>query len=43
MVFAVADSIFAHGAVLAVTLLLADFFVLAWFALPLRYRNANGD
>lgn len=41
MVFVVADSIFVHGALLAVTLLLADFFVLAWFAL--RYRNANRD
>ena len=42
--FLVAVVVFV-GLVVAVvvTLLLVFFFALLWFALPLRYRGANGD
>ena len=40
-VFVVADFIFGHGIALAVTALLVVFFAVLWFALPLRYRNAD--
>ncbi len=41
-VFVVSDFIFGLGAAVVVTLLLAFFFVLLWFALPLRYRGRGG-
>jgi hypothetical protein len=42
-VFVISAFTFGLGAALAVTLLLAAFFALLWFALPLRYRGANED
>jgi hypothetical protein len=42
-VFVVSDFIFGLVAAVVVTLLLVFFFALLWFALPLRYRGANGD
>ena len=42
-VFVVSDFIFGLGAAAVVTLLLALFFALIWFALPLRYRGGDGD
>jgi hypothetical protein len=41
-VFVVSDFIFGLGAAVVVTLLLTFFFVLLWFALPLRYRGRDG-
>jgi hypothetical protein len=41
-VFVVSDFIFGLGAAVVVTLLLACFFVVIWFALPLRYRGRDG-
>jgi hypothetical protein len=40
-VFVVSDFIFGLGAAVVVTLLLAFFFALLWFALPLRYRGGD--
>jgi len=42
-VFVVSDFIFGLVAAVVVRLLLVFFFALLWFALPLRYRGANGD
>jgi hypothetical protein len=41
-VFVVSDFIFGLGAAVVVTLLLACFFLVIWFALPLRYRGRDG-
>jgi hypothetical protein len=41
-VFVVSDFIFGLGAAVVVTLLLAFFFAVIWFALPLRYRGTDG-
>jgi hypothetical protein len=41
-VFVVSDFIFGLGAAAVVTLLLALFFALFWFALPLRHRGGDG-
>ena len=41
--FVISDFTFGLGAALAVTLLLAAFFALLWFAFPLRYRGSNED
>jgi Family of unknown function (DUF6328) len=41
-VFVVCDFIFGLGAAVVVTLLLACFFVVIWFALPLRYHGRDG-
>jgi hypothetical protein len=40
-VFVVSDFIFGLGIAAAVTLLLALFFAVIWFALPLRYRGRD--
>jgi hypothetical protein len=40
-VFVVSDFIFGLGAAAVVTLLLATFFAVIWFALPLRYRGGD--
>jgi hypothetical protein len=40
-VFVVSDFIFGLGAAVVVTLLLALFFAVIWFALPLRYRGGD--
>jgi Family of unknown function (DUF6328) len=40
-VFVVSDFIFGHITAAVVTLLLALFFALLWFALPLRYRGGE--
>jgi hypothetical protein len=40
-VFVISDFIFGLGAAAVVTLLLAFFFALLWFALPLRYRGRD--
>ena len=42
-VFVVSAFIFGLSAAVTVTLLLAFFFALIWFALPLRFRGPNGD
>jgi hypothetical protein len=42
-VFVISAFIFGLSVAVAVTLLLVVFFALMWFALPLRYRGANGD
>jgi hypothetical protein len=42
-VFVVSDFIFGLAPALAATLLLAAFFALLWFALPLRYRGASKE
>jgi Family of unknown function (DUF6328) len=42
-VFVVSAFIFGLSVAVAVTLLLVVFFALMWFALPLRYRGANGE
>jgi hypothetical protein len=41
-VFVVSDFVFGLGAAVVVTLLLAFFFAVIWFALPLRYRGTDG-
>jgi hypothetical protein len=38
VVFVISDLIFGLGTAIVVTALLALFFTLLWFALPLRYR-----
>jgi hypothetical protein len=40
-VFVVSDFIFGLGAAAVVTLLLALFFAVIWFAIPLRYRGRD--
>ena len=40
-VFVVSDFIFGLGAAAVVTLLLALFFAVIWFAIPLRYRGSD--
>jgi hypothetical protein len=42
-VFVVSHFIFGLVAAVVVTLLLVFIFALLWFAVPLRYRGANGD
>ena len=42
-VFVISDFSFGLGSALAVSVLLVAFFVLLWFALPLRYRGENQD
>jgi hypothetical protein len=41
-VFVVSDFIFGLGAAVVVGFLLAFFFAVIWFALPLRYRGTDG-
>jgi hypothetical protein len=41
-VFVVSDFIFGLGAAVFVTLVLAFFFAVLWFALPFRYRGRGG-
>jgi hypothetical protein len=37
----VSDFIFGLGAAIVVTLILAFFFAVLWFALPFRYRGSG--
>jgi hypothetical protein len=43
VVFVITDLMFGLTTALIVTALMALFFVLLWFVLPLRYRGDNGD
>jgi hypothetical protein len=43
VVFVITDLMFGLTTALIVTVLMALFFVLLWFVLPLRYRGENGD
>jgi hypothetical protein len=43
VVFVISDLLFGLTTAIIVTVLLALFFVLLWFVLPLRYRGDDED